>query len=414
MQIAFAFSRLMLFLIFMLKGKKILLGITGSIAAYKAILLTRLFIKAGAEVKILTTPAAKDFITPLTLSTLSKNPVLSDIFKGEQWENHVMLGRWADVMIIAPLSCNTLSKMANGLCDNLLMAVYLSATCPVVVAPAMDEDMWHHPSTQANLEQVKSFGNQIIPVNSGELASGLIGEGRMAEPEAVFQFIESFLNPPLELKGKIALVTAGPTYEPLDPVRFVGNHSSGKMGIAIAHELKNRGAAVKLVLGPVQQSFEMDGISVIHINTAEEMYNTCMKEFENADITVMAAAVADYTPLKQESSKIKKKDELFTLELKKTKDILKSLGEVKSPNQVLVGFALETDNARQHAIEKLKAKKADMIILNSMKDEGAGFGGDTNKITIFDKSGAELQFNTKSKQDVAKDIVNTIIDVYYA
>ena len=398
----------------MLKGKKILLGISGSIAAYKTIILTRLFKKAGAEVKVLLTPAAKDFVSPLTLSTLSKNPVLSDIFKEEQWENHVMLGRWADMMIIAPLSCNTLSKMANGLCDNLLMAVYLSATCPVVVAPAMDEDMWHHPSTQANLEKIKKFGNQIIPVNSGELASGLIGEGRMAEPEAIFHFIEIFLNPSLQLKGKNALVTAGPTYEPLDPVRFVGNHSSGKMGVSIANELKRRGATVTLVLGPIQQSFELDGLSVIHVNTAEEMYNACKTAFEHADITIMAAAVADYTPVTHESSKIKKKDELFTLELKKTKDILKSLGEVKSSNQVLVGFALETDNGRQHAIEKLNAKKADMIVLNSMKDEGAGFGGDTNKITIFDKSGSERQFDTKSKQDVAKDIVNTIIDLYYA
>ena len=414
MQIAFAFIRLMLFLIFMLKGKKILLGISGSIAAYKAIFLTRLFIKAGAEVKVLLTPSARDFVTPLTLSTLSKNPVLSEIFNEEQWENHVMLGRWADVMIIAPLSCNTLSKMANGLCDNLLMAVYLSAICPVVVAPAMDEDMWHHPSTQANLEKIKSFGNHIIPVNSGELASGLIGEGRMAEPGEICQFIESFLQPSLSLKGKNALVTAGPTHEPLDPVRFIGNHSSGKMGIAIAHELKKRGAAVTLVLGPIQQSFELDGLSVISINTAEEMYRACTTAFKNADITIMAAAVADYTPVKTESSKIKKKDDMLTLELNKTKDILKSLGEVKSTNQVLVGFALETDSARQHAIEKLNAKKADMIVLNSMTDKGAGFGGDTNKVTIFDKSGAEWQFDTKSKQDVAKDIVNTIIDVYYA
>ena len=414
MQIAFAFIRLMLFLIFMLKGKKILLGISGSIAAYKAIFLTRLFIKAGAEVKVLLTPSARDFVTPLTLSTLSKNPVLSEIFNEEQWENHVMLGRWADVMIIAPLSCNTLSKMANGLCDNLLMAVYLSATCPVVVAPAMDEDMWHHPSTQANLEKIQSFGNHIIAVNSGELASGLIGEGRMAEPGEIFQFIESYLQPSLSLKGKNALVTAGPTHEPLDPVRFIGNHSSGKMGIAIAHELKKQGAAVTLVLGPIQQSFELDGLTVISINTAEEMYKACTTAFKNADITIMAAAVADYTPVKTESFKIKKKDDILTLELNRTKDILKTLGEVKTSNQVLVGFALETDNARQYAIEKLKAKKADMIVLNSMKDEGAGFGGDTNKITIFDKSGSERQFDKKSKQDVAKDIVNTIIDLYYA
>ncbi len=414
MQVAFVFIGLILFLMLMLKDKKILLGISGSIAAYKAVIITRLLIKAGAEVKVIITPSAKDFVTPLTLSTLSKNKVLSEIFSGDEWENHVMLGRWADLMLIAPLSCNTLAKMANGICDNLLMAVYLSATCPIVVAPAMDEDMWHHPSTKRNIHTIISYGNHVIPVDKGELASGLFGDGRMGEPENILHFLENFFNPVLPLKGKKALVTAGPTNEPLDPVRFLSNHSSGKMGIALAHELRGQGAEVKLVLGPVQQPFKMDGLNVSHVKTAEEMYDACILEFNQMDIAIMAAAVADYTPVTTESSKIKKKEDSITLEFKKTKDILKRLGEMKNKNQVVVGFALETDNEIQHAKEKLMAKKADMIILNSMKDEGAGFGGDTNKVTVFDKNGGEWRFETRSKQDVAKDIVNTIIDLYYA
>lgn len=398
----------------MLAGKKILVGITGSIAAYKSVYLVRLLIKAGAEVKVIMTPSAKDFVSPLTLSTLSRNPVIIDLFDEQSWANHVMLGRWADVMVIAPLSCNTLAKMANGLCDNLLLATYLSATCPVVAAPAMDEDMWHHPSTKANLVRLESFGNQIIPVEKGDLASGLNGEGRMAEPERIIEYITTnfFLTRPLE--GKKALVTAGPTYEPIDPVRFIGNHSSGKMGIAIAKELYHRGAAVTLVMGPSQYEFSAEGIAVVRVKTADQMYKSCHESYPGSDLTVMAAAVADYTPVETADQKIKKKSDSLTITLSKTKDILKSLGEKKNSKQVLVGFALETNDEKKNALEKLAKKNADMIILNSMKDTGAGFGYDTNKITIFDKSGQEFSFDTKSKTDVAKDIVDTIIRLYYA
>ena len=398
----------------MLQGKKILLGITGSIAAYKSIYLVRLLVKAGAEVKVIITPSAKDFVSPLTLSTLSRNPVLADLFEEQSWSNHVMLGRWADAMIIAPLSCNTLAKMANGLCDNLLLAVYLSATCPVIVAPAMDEDMWHHPSTKENISKLSSFGNKIIPVEKGDLASGLYGAGRMAEPEKIIEFINTNFFLIRRLADKKAMVTAGPTYEPIDPVRFIGNHSSGKMGFAIAKELYNRGAEVTLIMGPSQLSFSANGISLIKVNTAEEMYAATNKLFEKADITVMAAAIADYSPVIQAADKIKKTDDKLTIELEKTKDILKSLGEKKKPGQVLVGFALETNNEKGYALEKLKNKKADMIILNSLKDAGAGFGHDTNKITIFDKGGQEFDFITKTKEEVAKDIVDTLIRLYYA
>ncbi|MBI1779818.1 MAG: bifunctional phosphopantothenoylcysteine decarboxylase/phosphopantothenate--cysteine ligase CoaBC [Sphingobacteriales bacterium] len=393
----------------MLKGKKIIIGITGSIAAYKAILLVRLLIKAGAEVRVLLTPAAKDFVSPLTLSTLSKNKVLIELFDEDSWANHVMLGRWADVMVIAPLSCNTLAKMAGGFCDNLLLAVYLSATCPVVVAPAMDEDMWKHPSAKSNLEKIVSYGNKIIPVESGELASGLVGEGRMAEPEAIVKYLESNFFLPKTLAGKKVLVTAGPTYEAIDPVRFVGNHSSGKMGIAIAKELFARGAEVTLVLGPSSQSITENGIKVKRVRSAEEMYNACTEVYASTDIAVMSAAVADYTPINTATEKIKKNGETWHLEFKKTRDILKSLGEKKTAQQFLVGFALETNNEREYALNKLKSKNADMIVMNSLRDAGAGFGHDTNKITIFDKSGREYNFDTKSKSAVAKDIVDTII-----
>jgi phosphopantothenoylcysteine decarboxylase/phosphopantothenate--cysteine ligase len=398
----------------MLHGKKILLGVTGSIAAYKSIYLVRLLVKAGAEVKVIITPSAKDFVSPLTLSTLSHNPVLTDLFDGQSWANHVMLGRWADVMIIAPLSCNTLAKMANGQCDNLLLAVYLSATCPVVLAPAMDEDMWQHPSTQENTRKLISFGNKIMPVEKGDLASGLYGEGRMAEPEQIIEFINSNFFLTRRLADKKAIVTAGPTFESIDPVRFIGNHSSGKMGLAIAKELHNCGADVTLIMGPTQLDFSSNGISLIKVTTAEEMYVVANEIFDKADIAVMAAAVADYTPVTKAGEKIKKNEEKITIELAKTKDILKSLGEKKKPGQVLVGFALETNHEKENALDKLKKKKADMIVLNSLRDEGAGFGHDTNKITIFDKGGQEFDFAKKTKEEAAKDIVDTIIRLYYA
>ena len=398
----------------MMDGKKILLGITGSIAAYKAIYLVRLLVKAGAEVKVIMTPSSKDFVSSLTLSTLSRNAVLTDLFDELSWANHVMLGRWADVLLIAPLSCNTLSKMAHGQCDNLLLATYLSATCPVVVAPAMDEDMWHHPSTKNNLQQLQSFGNAIIPVVKGELASGLYGDGRMAEPEQIMQFVNDnfFFSRPLA--GKKVLVTAGPTYEAIDPVRFIGNHSSGKMGIAIAKELYRLGADVSLILGPVATNFTANGIHLIRVTSAADMYNACHEIFEETDLAIMSAAVADYRPVAKAEQKIKKNETGFSLELTKTKDILKSLGEKKKAGQVLVGFALETVNEKQYALEKLVKKNADMIVLNSLNDAGAGFEHDTNKVTIFQKEGKEIHFDTKSKEEVAKDIVETIINSYYA
>ncbi len=397
----------------MLKGKKILLGVTGSIAAYKATVLVRLLVKQGADVKVIMTGAAKDFVTPLSLSTLSKNDVLVDMADNDTWANHVMLGRWADIMLVAPLSCNTLAKMANGLCDNLLMAVYLSATCPVVVAPAMDEDMWHHASTKENLKKIAAFNNYIIPVEKGELASGLFGDGRMAEPESIVNWLDFFFSNKLELKGKKVLVTAGPTYEAIDPVRFIGNHSSGKMGVAIAEEMKNRGAEVTLVLGPSNITVA-ENIEVIKVKSANEMYEACVSRFTNTDIAVMSAAVADYTPVSIASEKIKKNDSIFNIELTKTKDILKSLGEIKKDKQLLVGFALETNNEKEYALKKLQTKNADMIVLNSLNDAGAGFGHDTNKITIFDKAGGEYNFDTKPKKEVAKDIVNIIIKLLHA
>lgn len=391
-----------------LTNKKILLGVSGSIAAYKVTFLVRLLIKQGAQVKVIMTNAAKDFVTPLSLSTLSKNDVLSDIATDDSWANHVALGRWADVMLIVPLSCNTLAKMATGLCDNLLMAVYLSATCPVIVAPAMDEDMWHHPTTKNNLQKLEVYHNKIIPVENGELASGLIGEGRMAEPEIIVKYLEDFFISKDELKGKKFLVTAGPTYEAIDPVRFIGNHSTGKMGIALAEELTKRGGDVTLVIGPSSEKISST-IKVEKVTSAAEMYEACMVIFEKVDIAIMSAAVADYTPVAIANEKIKKKEEVFTIELTKTKDILKSLGEVKRKNQFLVGFALESTNEKAYALGKLKAKNADMMVLNSLKDKGAGFGINTNKITIFDKAENEYHFETKSKVNVATDIVNTII-----
>ena len=398
----------------MLNGKKILLGVTGSIAAYKSAHLVRLLVKAGAEVKVLMTPSATDFISKLTLSTLSRNKVLVELFDEDSWANHVMLGRWADVMLIAPLSCNTLSKMANGQCDNLLLAVYLSATCPVIVAPAMDEDMWHHPSTKNNLKRLSEFGNKIIPVDKGDLASGLVGDGRMAEPEGIVNYLEQSLFIDKKLSGKKAFVSAGPTYEPLDPVRFIGNHSSGKMGLAIAEQLYANGADVTLIMGPSSLALPTNGIRILRVNTADEMYNACTKQFENSDIAIMAAAVADYTPVEVAANKIKKADGELMITLKKTKDILQNLGVRKTDKQLLVGFALETNDERNYAKEKLKNKNADLIVMNSLNDKGAGFGTDTNRITIFEKNGKEFEFGLMSKKEVAKNIVDTIIQLYYA
>ena len=397
----------------MLKGKKILLGISGSIAAYKSAILIRLLTKAGAEVKVVMTPASQQFIAPLTLSTLSKHEVLSELSENNSWANHVMLGRWADLMLIAPLSCNTLAKMAHGQCDNLLMAVYLSATCPVVVAPAMDEDMWLHPSTKKNIRQIESYGNRVIPVESGELASGLKGEGRMAEPEHILSWLQDYFTKKGRLAGKQVLITAGPTYEAIDPVRFIGNHSTGKMGIALAAECAANGAEVTLVYGPGHESVPA-GIKVIRVTTAAEMYDACIKLFPGMDIAIMSAAVADYTIAAPSVHKIKKEQGTPVLELEKTTDILKALGENKKSNQLLAGFALETDNEKENALKKLQSKNADLIILNTLKDPGAGFGYDSNKITIFDRAGNETAFDIKSKAAVAADIVNTILKLSHA
>ncbi len=392
----------------MLNGKKILIGVTGSIAAYKMATTVRLLIKAGAEVKVVMTPSATGFISPLTLSTLSKNEVLQQLADNTSWANHVMLGRWADIMLIAPLSCNTLSKMATGACDNLLLAIYLSATCPVVVAPAMDEDMWHHPSTQKNIATIQSYNNHVIPVNNGELASGLSGDGRMAEPEEIVQWLKDFFFLTKTITGKNVLITAGPTYEAIDPVRFIGNASSGKMGVALAAELQKRGANVLLVLGPSSQTIPA-GIKVINVRSAKEMYDACVQNFEKMDWAILSAAVADYRPAVTASQKIKKTEDTLQLELVKTDDILKKLGSIKHDNQCLVGFALETNNEKENALKKLSSKNADLIVLNSLNDAGAGFGYDSNKITIFDKAGKEYSFDTKHKSAVAADIVNTII-----
>lgn len=395
----------------MLQCKKILVGISGSIAAYKTVQLVRQLVKQNAEVKVLMTPAAKDFVSPLVLSTLSRNNVLIDMFAESTWSNHVQLGRWADVMVIAPTSCNTLAKMAQGLCDNLLLSVYLSATCPVMVAPAMDEDMWHHLSTKKNIETLKSFGNHIILPQTGELASGLFGDGRMEEPEEIAEIVTSFLkiNSDKSLSCKKVLITAGPTHEAIDPVRFIGNHSSGKMGIALAKECRDRGADVFLVLGPTQLKDRLAGMTVINVKSADEMYAACHDHFKTSDIALMAAAVADYKPETQSETKIKKENGAAPeLKLVKTKDILKSLGEIKTGKQILLGFALETHNEKQNALEKLRKKNADFIVMNSLND-GTAFGADTNKITIYTSSGDEIKFETKNKAAVAADIIDSIL-----
>lgn len=399
----------------MLTGKRILLGVSGSIAAYKSAFLTRLLVKAGAEVKVIMTPSAHDFITPLTLSTLSKNPVLTNFTKDEtgQWNNHVDLGLWADVFVIAPATANTLAKMASGICDNLLMAVYLSARCPVFFAPAMDLDMLQHPSTKNNFQKLTSWGNRLIDPTHGELASGLVGTGRMAEPEEILKSLNLFFsNGPL--KGKKAMVTAGPTHEAIDPVRFISNHSTGKMGFAIAQELANQGAEVTLITGPTSLSKELNGINVIAVNSADEMYSASVQHFTHSDISVLSAAVADYKPATKADQKIKKKDEAFMLELVKTKDIAAELGKLKRNGQLIVGFALETENEEANAENKLASKNFDLIVLNSLNNPGAGFGYDTNKVTIINSSKKKVEFNLKSKKEVARDIVSTIINHAHA
>ncbi len=391
----------------MLNQKKILLAVTGSIAAYKIAVLIRLLVKQGAEVQVIMTKAATDFISPLTLATLSKNKVFTDLYQDDIWANHVMLGRWADVMIIAPASCNSIAKMANGFCDNLLTAVYLSATCPVMIAPAMDEDMWNHPSCKKNIALLESYGNMIIPVSNGELASGLYGDGRMEEPEKIMEHLHHFFLNKSDLRGKNILITAGPTQEALDPVRYLTNRSTGKMGIALAVECQKRGAQVNLILGPVKEKLPL-GVNTIHVISAAQMFDECLHYFADTDIAIMCAAVADYTPVEPATQKIKKSSDSFSFVCKKTKDILKKLGEIKRENQVLAGFALETENEEQNALKKLREKKADFIILNSLRDEGAGFGSNTNKIVIFDKHNRSFSFDTKLKELVAADIINTI------
>ncbi len=394
----------------LLKDKKILLGVTGSIAAYKSAHLVRLLVKAGAEVQVLMTPGAARFITPLTLSTLSRKPVLSEFEKDNtgEWNNHVDLGLWADHFLIAPATANTLAKMAHGLCDNLLSAVYLSARCPVSVAPAMDLDMFAHPSTQNNLGLLKQHGVSVIEPNSGELASGLHGPGRMAEPEEIIAWLENFTGKNLSLKGKKALVSAGPTYENIDPVRFIGNHSSGKMGFAIAEELAARGAEVTLVSGPVQLQTRHPGIRRIDVVSAADMHKAVTAAFPGKHITVMCAAVADYTPKAKAKSKIKKNSGSLDIELVKTKDILSELGQNKKKNQVLVGFALETDNEHEYAQSKLQKKNLDMVVMNSLNETGAGFRLDTNRVHIFRKNGKVFDSGVQSKKEIASIIVDQI------
>lgn len=398
-----------------LNGKNVLLGVSGGIAAYKTASLVRLLIKAGAHVQVVMTPASIDFVTPLTLSTLSKNPVYSSFYNEEEanatWNNHVELALWADYMLIAPATANTLSKMASGTCDNLLMATYLSAKCPVYFAPAMDLDMYIHPTTKINFDKLQSFGNTIIPAESGELASGLSGEGRMAEPENIIQFIEKDLASKLPLKGKKVLITAGPTYEAIDPVRFIGNHSSGKMGFDIATAAANLGAEVVLVSGPTHLKMKNNSVNLIRVTSADEMYDACHHYFENMDVAIAAAAVADYKPKNVALQKIKKTEATFTIELEKNKDILLSLGQIKK-NQFLIGFALETENEIENAKIKIKKKNLDLIVLNSLNDKGAGFGQPTNKVTFIDKDFNIFENPLKSKELVAQDIVNLIVKKY--
>lgn len=397
----------------MLQGKKVLLGVCGSIAAYKAALLVRLLVKAEAEVQVVMTTSASSFISPLTLSTLSKRPVLTDFVKNDlgEWNNHVALGLWADVMLVAPASANTLSKLANGLCDNLLVASYLSAKCPVLIAPAMDLDMYKHPSTVQNLQKLLSYGNTIIDAEEGELASGLYGVGRMAEPEQLMERLERFFSstsPGRALVGKRVLITAGPTYEAIDPVRFIGNHSSGKMGYALAEVAAKEGATVTIVSGPTHLTTAHPAINVEKVISAEEMFVKTKGHFHEHDIVIFAAAVADYTPETRASRKIKSTHESQVVALKKTIDIAATLGRDKKKNQFIVGFALETDNEKINALEKLKKKNFDLIVLNSLNDAGAGFAHDTNKVTLIDIDNNQETFKLKDKKEVAVDIIEAI------
>lgn len=401
-----------------LKGKKILLGVSGGIAAYKTAFLVRLLIKSEAEVKVIMTPASKDFVTPLTLSTLSKNPVHSEFLTEEVdgnpfWNNHVDLALWADLMLVAPATANTLSKMANGNCDNLLIATYLSAKCPVYFAPAMDLDMYKHPSTISSFSKLKLFGNTIIPAESGELASGLSGEGRMAEPENIVAFLENDLSQKLPLKGKKILITAGPTYEAIDPVRFIGNHATGKMGFDIAAEAVQQGAEVVLVSGPTSLKPSNSGIKLIRVTNAAEMFEVSSKHFDDSDVFIAAAAVADYKPKNVAQQKIKKSDDAFFIELEKTTDILATLS-LRKKKQLFVGFALETENEIENAKLKIQKKNLDLIVLNSLNDKGAGFGQPTNKVTFIDKHFKIEAMPLKSKEEVAKDILNKVIHYLYA
>lgn len=391
-----------------LSGKKILIGITGSIAAYKIASLVRLFKKSEAEVKVLMTPAATAFITPLTLATLSGNPVLTEVIDSDNWNNHVELGLWADAYILAPATANTIAKVANGHCDNLLLAAYLSARCPVFVAPAMDLDMYAHPATVDNLQRIQSFGNHIIPAEDGELASGLIGKGRMAEPENIFTFVNDFFKSDHSLAGKKILLTAGPTFEPIDPVRFIGNRSSGKMGMAIAEAAANRGAEVFLVLGPSQMQSRHPHIHIYRVETAQEMYDEAVRIFPECHAAILAAAVADYRPKAAAAEKIKKDNNNLSIELVENPDIARALGQSKRPDQKLVGFALETNNELSNAQKKIKKKNFDFIVLNSLKDEKAGFNFDTNKITLIHSDNKMLNFELKSKKKVAQDILDEL------
>ena len=400
-----------------LSGKKILLGISGGIAAYKTAHLVRLLIKAGAQVQVVMSPASLHFVTPLTLSTLSKRPVFSTFYNEEdekgEWNNHVELGLWGDLMLIAPATANTLSKMANGTCDNLLIATYLSAKCPVYFAPAMDLDMYKHPSTLASFQKLQSFGNIIIPAENGELASGLSGEGRMAEPENIVAFLEKDLLNQLPLRGKKIMVTAGPTYEAIDPVRFIGNHSSGKMGFDIATQAAKMGAEVVLISGPTHLQIDPTQVTFVPVVSAQEMYDACHQYYNAMDVAIAAAAVADYRPKNIAQQKIKKEDATLSLNLEKTDDILASLGKQKT-KQFLIGFAIETENEIENAKLKIQKKNLDLIVLNSLNDKGAGFALSTNKVTFIDRNFVVEAMELKSKEEVAIDIVTKIIQHYEA